>query len=61
MSESDIDDHGLAPRDPADPAAPEALDATRCVECEGVGTLPSGETCPMCEGSGRANARTGGG
>lgn len=60
MKETEIDDRGLASRDPADPLTPESADAV-CPECEGAGTLASGEACPVCEGTGRANARTGGG
>lgn len=58
MKEGEIDDRGLAPKDPA--AEPGAGDAD-CPECAGVGTLPDGQVCPLCEGSGRANARVGGG
>jgi len=58
MNEHDIDDSGLTPEDPA---VGQHLDPTQCAECEGVGTLPSGETCPVCEGTGRATGRTGGG
>lgn len=61
MRETEIDDSGLTPGDPADPMHGEAIDATLCPECQGVGTLGSGETCPVCEGTGRATARTGGG
>ena len=60
MKDTEIDDSGLAPIDPADPAAPESTDAV-CPECIGAGALPDGEVCPMCEGTGRPNARTGGG
>lgn len=61
MKETEIDDRDLTPDDPADPASRQHHDATLCAECEGVGTLPSGETCPVCDGTGKANARTGGG
>lgn len=61
MNENEIDDHGLTPIDPADPAAPGAPDAVLCPECQGVGVLGSGETCPVCAGTGKATARTGGG
>jgi RecJ-like exonuclease len=61
MNEADIDDRGLAASDPADPADPQPPDANLCAECQGVGALTSGETCPVCLGTGRANARTGGG
>jgi DnaJ-class molecular chaperone len=60
MRETDIDDRGLTP-DPNEPAPGEALDAGVCAECQGAGALPSGETCPVCEGTGRATNRTGGG
>jgi hypothetical protein len=61
MNESEIDDRGLAPQDPADPASPQHPDPTLCPECEGLGSLSSGEVCPVCEGSGKASGRTGGG
>ena len=60
MKDTEIDDRGLAPVDPADPSAPESTDAV-CPECEGDGVLSDGEVCPMCQGTGRANARVGGG
>lgn len=61
MSETDIDDRGLTAQDPADPATDRRPDATLCPECQGLGALASGETCPVCEGSGKAVGRTGGG
>lgn len=61
MKEHEIDDRELGPTDPADPTAGQGVDPTQCAECQGVGTLPSGETCPVCEGTGRASYRTGGG
>jgi len=61
MNEHDIDDRDLTPADPGDPASAQHVDATICPECQGVGALPSGETCPVCEGGGKATARTGAG
>jgi RecJ-like exonuclease len=61
MNEHDIDDRDLTPSDPADPASLQRLDPTLCPECLGAGALPSGETCPVCEGSGKASSRIGGG
>ena len=61
MKETEIDDRGLTPSDPTDPSDPQTPDHSLCAECQGVGALPSGETCPVCGGTGRANARTGGG
>lgn len=58
MKENEIDDRGLTPRDPVDEAG---LSDAACPECEGAGTLPDGQVCPVCLGAGRANARTGGG
>ncbi len=59
MNEHDIDDRGLA-ADP-DPAVAQHIDAAACPECKGLGVRPSGETCPVCDGTGKATARTGGG
>ena len=61
MNETEIDDRGLGPQDPVDPAAAQHHDAALCPECEGSGVLASGETCPVCGGTGRAVGRTGGG
>jgi hypothetical protein len=61
MKENEIDDRDLGPDDPADPAARQHVDANLCPECRGVGALLSGETCPVCDGTGRSNARSGGG
>lgn len=61
MNEHDIDDSGLTPSDPGDPTSAQHVDSTACPECQGLGALPSGETCPVCEGTGKATARTGGG
>ena len=58
MKEHEIDDRGLTPDDPAIGQHP---DPALCAECQGAGVVPSGETCPVCEGSGKATARTGGG
>lgn len=46
LNETEIDDRGLGPQDPADPAALQP-DATLCPECEGAGAFASGETCPV--------------
>ena len=61
MKDHDIEDRDLTPSDPTDPATGQRLDATLCPECQGVGTLPTGETCPVCEGTGKPTDRTGGG
>jgi DnaJ-class molecular chaperone len=61
MNPHDIDDRGLTPEDPTDPATLQHPDATLCPECQGTGIAISGETCSVCEGSGRATGRTGGG
>ena len=61
MKEHEIDDHGLTATDPTDPATLQHHDATLCAECGGTGALSSGETCPVCEGTGKATGRTGGG
>lgn len=58
MREHEIDDHGLTPQDPA---AGDSLDAALCPECQGVGALAFGETSPVCEGTGKATGRVGGG
>ncbi|KQW86734.1 hypothetical protein [Brevundimonas sp. Root1279] len=61
MKEHEIDDRDLTPSDPTDPASLQHPDATLCPECLGSGSLTSGETCPVCEGTGKATGRTGGG
>ena len=61
MKDHEIEDRDLTPSDPADPASAQHADATLCPECQGVGALPTGETCPVCEGTGKATGRTGGG
>lgn len=61
MKETEIDDSSLGGDDPTDPASAQHGDPTLCPECQGVGALPSGETCPVCEGTGKASGRTGGG
>lgn len=61
MNEHDIDDRDLSPPDPADPASLQHRDSILCPECLGAGSLASGETCPVCEGTGKATNRTGGG
>lgn len=61
MNEHDIDDRDLTPSDPADPASLQQRDPAVCPECLGSGALVSGETCPVCEGTGKASGRIGGG
>ena len=61
MNEHEIDDRDLMPSDPADPASQQHPDPTLCPECMGGGVLTSGEICPVCEGTGKATNRTGGG
>ena len=61
MNEHDIDDRDMTSPDSADPASLRRENPTLCPECLGLGALPSGETCPVCEGSGKATNRTGGG
>lgn len=61
MKETEIDDSDLTPSDPADPASLQHVDAALCPECQGSAVLPTGETCPVCEGTGKAVGRTGGG
>jgi len=61
MNEHDIDDRDLTPSDPADRASLQHPDPTLCPECLGAGELTSGETCPVCEGTGKATGRIGGG
>lgn len=61
MNGHDIDDRDLTPSDPADPASLQRQDPAVCPECLGSGALASGETCPVCEGTGKAPSRIGGG
>ena len=61
MNEHDIDDHDLTSPDPADPASLNLPDPVVCPECLGSGALASGETCPVCNGTGKASGRVGGG
>ena len=61
MKEHEIDDRERGPVDPTDPATLRGVDPTLCAECQGIGSLPSGETCPVCSGTGKATHRTGGG
>lgn len=61
MKEHEIDDHGLTPSDPADPTGGQPIDPTVCAECQGLGSTATGEVCPVCEGTGKASGRTGGG
>lgn len=61
MNEHEIDDQDLTPSSPVDPASLQQPDPSLCLECQGVGAVASGETCPVCEGTGKATGRTGGG
>ena len=61
MNEHDIDDRDLTPSDPADRASLQHPDPALCPECLGAGAVASGATCPVCEGTGKATNRTGGG
>ena len=61
MNPYDIDDRDLTPSSPEDPASLQNPDPTLCPECQGAGASTSGETCTVCEGSGKATGRTGGG
>ena len=61
MKEHEIDDRDLTPTSPVDPASAQQPDATLCAECAGAGAVMSGETCPVCEGTGKVTGRTGGG
>jgi len=61
MNPNDIDDRGLTPQDPADPRSVQSPDAATCPECLGLGAMAAGEACPVCDGTGKANSRTGGG
>ena len=61
MKEHEIDDRDLTPSGPTDPASLQHPDPTLCPECQGIGATASGETCPVCEGTGKASGRTGGG
>lgn len=56
---TEINDRDLGPDDPTDPASFQR--PTLCPECQGLGVLPSGEICPVCEGTGKPVCRTGGG
>ncbi len=60
MKERDIDDRDLGGPDPAE-ATPPTVEPGNCPECFGAGTTLSGDVCPLCQGTGRANARVGGG
>lgn len=61
MKPPEIDDRDLTPSDPADPASLQHADPTLCPECQGTGLAPDGGTCSVCDGTGKATARTGGG
>ncbi|WP_183252816.1 hypothetical protein [Brevundimonas basaltis] len=61
MNEHDIDDRDLTPSDPADRSSLQHPDPALCPECLGAGVVATGETCPVCEGTGKPTNRTGGG
>ncbi len=61
MNPHDIDDRDLTPSNPVDPASLQHPDPTLCPECQGAGVSATGETCAVCEGTGKATGRTGGG
>ena len=61
MKEHEIDDRDLTRSRPTDPASLQGLDPVLCPECQGAGAISTGETCPVCEGTGKATGRTGGG
>ena len=61
MNPQDIEDRDLTPSSPVDPASLQRPDPTLCPECQGAGSTASGETCAVCEGTGKPTARTGGG
>jgi len=59
MKEHEIDDSRLGGEDP--PESMPVVEPGVCPECSGAGVTASGDVCPLCEGTGRANARVGGG
>jgi len=61
MKEHEIDDRELTRSGPTDPASLQRPDPILCPECAGVGSTATGETCPVCEGTGKPTGRTGGG
>lgn len=61
MKEHEIDDRDLTGSGPTDPASLLQTDPVLCPECQGAGATSTGETCPVCEGTGKATRRTGGG
>lgn len=58
--EHEIDDSRLGGEDPPAPGAP-VVEPGVCPECFGAGATAAGEVCPLCQGTGRPNARVGGG
>ena len=60
MKEHEIDDRGLNPPAEAEPSA-QHVEPGVCPECLGAGVTGDGEVCPLCQGTGRANNRVGGG
>ena len=61
MKEHEIDDRDLTRSRPTDPASLQQPNPVLCPECQGAGATATGETCPVCEGMGKATGRTGGG
>lgn len=60
MKEHEIDDSRLGGEDEPESGAP-VVEPGNCPECFGSGITPAGEVCPLCQGTGKANARVGGG
>lgn len=58
--EHEIDDSRLGGDAPPEPGMP-VVEPGNCPECFGSGATPTGEVCPLCQGTGKANARVGGG
>ena len=61
MREHEIDDRDLTRSGPTDPASLQQPNPVLCPECRDEGAIPTGGTCPVCEGTGKATGRTGGG
>ena len=61
MRDLEIDDHDLTGSSPTDPASLQQPNPVLCPQCQGAGTISTGETCRVCEGTGKAAGRTAGG
>lgn len=61
MRDLEIDDHDLTGSSPTDPASLQQPNPVLCPQCQGAGTISTGETCPVCEGTGKGAGRTVGG